>query len=107
MSDHRAYETPATYGDCPPEDEACPHVGCRHNTYLDIQRGKVRVNSPLPPGHPDLAPCCALRYAERGGMQLEEVADVLRLTHRGIQEIERAAFRKFKRALRELRKGSK
>lgn len=40
-------------------------------------------------------------------MQLEEVADVLRLTHRGIQEIERAALKKLKRALLGQRKGDK
>ena len=96
----RAYQTPTTYADCPPPSVACPHVGCRHNTYLDIQRGGVRINAALPPGSPELAPCCALRYAERGPLPYEEIAAILNIHWRGVQAVEEAALAKVKAALR-------
>lgn len=92
----RLYQTPRTYADCPPESQACPHVGCRHNTYLDIQRGKVRVNARRPPGHPDLAPCCSLRYAAAGDMPYEAIGEVMGLHWRGVQAIEQTALAKIK-----------
>lgn len=92
----RAYNTPTTYADCPPPETACPHVGCRHNTYLDIQRGHVRVNARLPPGDPALAPCCSLRYADDGGMPYEAIGEVMGLHWRGVQGIEESALAKIK-----------
>lgn len=95
-----AYNTPKTYDDCPPPTEACPHVGCRHNTYLDVSFGKIHINARLPPGSIELAPCCSLRYAERGGMAFSEIAEILGTTEGALWLVQEGAQRKLRDGLR-------
>jgi len=66
------------------------------NTYLDVDRrtGRVALSRP---GEPDEVPAdtsCALDLAERGGMSLSEVGDVLGVVRERVRQIEEEALTK-------------
>lgn len=82
-------ERPRTRGDCVGGERPCPWSGCRHHLALDInpQSGSIKMN------HPDreiweLKETCALDVAERGGITLEEVGEVMNLTRERIRQVE-------------------
>lgn len=87
-------ERPATRGECAGGPRPCPFVSCEHHLYLDVSAaGGIKLN------FPDLAPeelteSCALDVADRGGLPLEAVGAVLRITRERIRQIEEAACRK-------------
>ncbi len=72
---------PRVRRDCFDIPRPCPYVGCRHNTYLEVQSdGKLR----LPAFEPEDAKpetSCSLDVAEDGEHKLTEVAEVLGMTH--------------------------
>lgn len=82
---------PRTRAECPTE-RPCPHVGCRHHLFLEVNKtGSVRFN------HPDLEvwdlqESCALDVAERGGETMEAVGEVLGVTRERVRQIEIAAL---------------
>jgi hypothetical protein len=93
----RLPDRPRTWGECRAAVRGpCPYVGCRHHLYLDIDpdTGSITLN------HPDLEPwelpqTCSLHVAERGGVTLEEVGDILNVTRERARQIEvRALTRK-------------
>lgn len=87
-------ERPKTRGDCVDGPRPCPFVSCRYHLMLDINphTGGVKIN------HPDLEvdqlrETCALDVADRGGVTLEEVGQVLNLTRERARQIEVAGLR--------------
>lgn len=67
----------------------CPFVSCKHHLYLDVNpvTGSVKLN------FPDLEvwemkETCALDVADRGGITLEEVGEILNLTRERIRQVE-------------------
>jgi hypothetical protein len=71
------------------EMRPCPWVACKHHLYLDInpETGSIKIN------FPDLEPwemkqTCALDVAERGGITLEEVGEIMNLTRERIRQVE-------------------
>lgn len=87
---------PRTRAECTNGPRPCPWVGCRMNTYLDVDRrtGRVALSRP---GEPDEVPAdtsCALDLAERGGMSLSEVGDVLGVVRERVRQIEEEALTK-------------
>lgn len=80
---------PATRSECSENSRPCPWVACKHHLYLDVnpETGSIKIN------FPDLEPwelpyTCALDVADRGGITLEEVGEIMNLTRERIRQVE-------------------
>lgn len=88
---------PASRADCREELRPCPWVACKHHLYLDInpETGSIKINFPdLEPW--ELKHTCALDVAERGGITLEEVGEIMNLTRERIRQVEVRGLLKLK-----------
>ena len=88
---------PTTRAECREEMRPCPWVACKHHLYLDInpETGSIKINFPdLEPW--DLQNTCALDVAERGGITLEEVGEIMNLTRERIRQVEVRGLLKLK-----------
>ncbi len=80
---------PETREECRGEQRPCPWVACKYHLYLDVnpETGSIKLNFPdLEPW--DLPETCALDVAERGGITLEEVGEIMNLTRERIRQVE-------------------
>ncbi len=75
----------------------CPYVSCKHHLYLDVNpdTGSIKLN------FPDLEvwemrETCALDVADRGGITLEEVGEILNLTRERIRQVEVKGLQKLR-----------
>lgn len=75
----------------------CPYVACKHHLYLDVnpETGSIKLN------FPDLEvwemdETCALDVADRGGITLAEVGDILNLTRERIRQVEVKGLQKLR-----------
>lgn len=91
---------PRSRGECRNAPRPCPWVSCKYHLYLDIvpQSGSIKMN------FPDLevwemTETCALDVADRGGITLEDVGNILNLTRERIRQVERSGVEKLKIAL--------
>lgn len=80
---------PRFRGDCREAARPCPWVSCKFHLYLDVnpETGAIKIN------FPDLEVwemphTCALDIADRGGLTLEEVGEILNLTRERIRQVE-------------------
>ncbi len=87
---------PKTRGDCAGVARPCPYVACRHNLYLDINKtGNIRYTRlGLEPWDVDPEKSCALDIADKGGVTLEEIGEILDVTRERVRQIEAIALRK-------------
>ena len=88
---------PTTRAECKEEIRPCPLVACKHHLYLDInpETGSIKINVPdLEPW--ELQHTCALDVAERGGITLEEVGEIMNLTRERIRQVEVRGLSKIK-----------
>ena len=88
---------PTTRAECKEEMRPCPWVACKHHLYLDInpETGSIKINFPdLEPW--ELKHTCALDVAERGGITLEEVGEIMNLTRERIRQVEVRGLLKLK-----------
>jgi hypothetical protein len=88
---------PTTRAECREEMRPCPWVACKHHLYLDInpETGSIKINFPeLEPW--ELHHTCALDVAERGGITLEEVGEIMNLTRERIRQVEVRGLLKLK-----------
>ena len=83
------YWKPMTREECTQMERPCPYVSCKYHLYLDIHpvRGSIKVN------FPDLevwemTETCALDIADRGGITLEEVGEIMNLTRERVRQVE-------------------
>ncbi|MDB4955094.1 MAG: hypothetical protein JWO36_2663, partial [Myxococcales bacterium] len=79
---------PTTREQCREDVRPCPWVACKHHLYLDInpETGSIKINFPdLEPW--ELKHTCALDVAERGGITLEEVGEIMNLTRERIRQV--------------------
>jgi hypothetical protein len=88
---------PVSREDCRMGDRPCPFVSCKYHLYLDVNphTGSIKLN------FPDLAvweltETCALDVADRGGITLEEVGELLNLTRERIRQVESAGLDKLR-----------
>lgn len=88
---------PQTRSECSEQSRPCPWVACKHHLYLDVnpETGSIKIN------FPDLEPwemneTCALDVADRGGITLEEVGEIMNLTRERIRQVEVRGLLKLK-----------
>ena len=91
---------PETRTECKSEQRPCPWVSCKHHLYLDVnpETGSIKIN------FPDLEPwemneSCALDVADRGGITLEDVGEIMNLTRERIRQVEVRGLLKLKMAI--------
>ena len=90
---------PTSREECRGEARPCPWVACKHHLYLDVnpETGSIKINFPdLEPW--ELKDTCALDVAERGGITLEEVGEIMNLTRERIRQVEVRGLLKLKMA---------
>ena len=83
------YWKPRSRADCVDMERPCPYVSCKYHLYIDVHpvRGSIKVN------FPDLdvwemTDTCALDIADRGGITLEEVGQIMNLTRERVRQLE-------------------
>lgn len=88
---------PRTRGDCAQEERPCPWVSCKYHLYLDVnpETGSIKLN------FPDLEvwemkETCALDVADRNGITLEEVGEIMNLTRERVRQVEVRGLLKLK-----------
>jgi hypothetical protein len=80
---------PRARHECREEARPCPWVSCKHHLYLDVnpETGSIKINFPdIEPW--DMVETCSLDIAERGGITLEEVGEIMNLTRERIRQVE-------------------
>lgn len=91
------YDRPRNRTECRNGPRPCLFVSCKHHLYLDVnpETGSIKLNFPdLEPW--ELEETCALDVAERGGITLEEVGEILNLTRERIRQLEVSALQKLR-----------
>lgn len=80
--------------DCVKAPRPCPWVGCRHHLFIEVTEvGSIRFQFPsLELG--ELRDTCSLDVAERGGLTLDDVSDLLNCTRERVRLIEKEALDK-------------
>ena len=88
---------PKSRSECMTNERPCPFVSCKHHLYLDVnpETGSIKLN------FPDLEvwqmkETCSLDVADRGGITLEEVGEILNLTRERIRQVEVRGLLKLK-----------
>jgi len=91
------YERPETREQCRSDKRPCLYVSCRYHLYLDVNpvTGSIKINFPDKEVW-QLAETCALDVAERGGITLEEVGDIMNLTRERIRQVEVSGLEKLR-----------
>jgi hypothetical protein len=86
---------PKTRADCVNGPRPCVFVSCKYNLYLDVnpETGSVKVNFPDKEIW-ELEYTCALDVAEKGGITLEEVGEIMNLTRERIRQVETRGLEK-------------
>lgn len=80
---------PRTRADCVEGARPCPYVSCKYNLYVDVnpRTGSVKMNFPDKEIW-ELAETCALDVADRAGITLEEVGEIMNLTRERVRQLE-------------------
>jgi hypothetical protein len=88
---------PRNRDECRTGERPCPYVACKYHLYLDVNphTGSIKLN------FPDLevwemSETCSLDVADRGGITLEEVGELLNLTRERIRQVEAAGLEKLR-----------
>jgi hypothetical protein len=89
MYPEEQYWRPESRGECADMERPCPFVSCKYHLYIDVHpvRGSIKIN------FPDLevwemTDTCALDIADRGGITLEEVGEIMNLTRERVRQVE-------------------
>ena len=83
------YIRPKIRNDCSCRQRPCPFISCKHHLFLDIneETGTIKFNFPEKNVW-EMKETCALDVADRGGITLEEVGEILNLTRERIRQVE-------------------
>ena len=75
--------------ECMNMERPCLFVSCKHHLYLDVntETGSIKFNFPDKEVW-EMKETCALDVADRGGITLEEVGEILNLTRERIRQVE-------------------
>ena len=82
-------DRPRTRSECSSGQRPCPWVSCKHHLYLDVnpETGSIKLNFPDVELE-NMRDTCSLDVADRGGITLEEVGEILNLTRERIRQVE-------------------
>jgi hypothetical protein len=96
---HIEQTRPKTRADCVNGPRPCLFVSCKHNLYLDVnpETGSIKLNFPDKEIW-ELQYTCALDVAEKGGITLEEVGEIMNLTRERIRQVETRGLMKLREA---------
>lgn len=75
---------PSRRAECIDGPRPCPWITCRYHLAAERRRRQAPVDGPD-------QETCALDLADRGGMRLQEIADVLGVTRERVRQIEKRA----------------
>ncbi len=91
------YERPRHRSDCRGGKRPCLYVACRYHLFLDVNpiTGSIKINFPDVEVW-QLEETCALDVAERGGITLEEVGEIMNLTRERIRQVEASGLGKLR-----------
>jgi hypothetical protein len=91
------YDRPQTRAECRDDKRPCLYVSCRYHLYLDVNpvTGSIKLNFPDKEVW-ELEETCALDVAERGGITLEEVGEIMNLTRERIRQVEVSGLEKLR-----------
>ena len=80
---------PRARAQCANGPRPCMFVSCKHHLYLDVNpsTGSIKLNFPDKEIW-ELEETCALDVADRGGITLEEVGNIMNLTRERIRQVE-------------------
>jgi hypothetical protein len=83
------YWRPKSRGDCQDMERPCPFVSCKYHLYIDVHpvRGSIKVNFPDVEVW-EMTETCALDVADRGGITLEDVGEIMNLTRERVRQVE-------------------
>jgi hypothetical protein len=86
---------PRSRADCLNGPRPCMFISCKHHLYLDINpsTGSIKMNFPEREVW-EMTESCALDIADRGGITLEEVGEVMNLTRERIRQLETRGLKK-------------
>ncbi len=91
------YWKPESRAECSSFERPCPYVSCKYHLFLDVNptTGSIKLN------FPDLEvwemeDTCALDVADRGGITLEEVGEIMNLTRERIRQVELRGLQKLR-----------
>ena len=89
------YWKPKARTECKDMERPCPFVSCKYHLFIDVHpiRGSIKIN------FPDLevwemTESCALDVADRGGITLEDVGEIMNLTRERVRQVETAGLSK-------------
>ena len=90
-------QRPKVRADCVNGPRPCLFVSCKHNLYLDVnpETGSIKMNFP-DKEISELPYTCALDVAEKGGITLEEVGEIMNLTRERIRQVETRGLMKLR-----------
>jgi Sigma-70, region 4 len=83
------YWRPTTRAECADMERPCPFVSCKYHLYIDVHpvRGSIKINFPDVEVW-EMTDTCALDIADRGGITLEEVGEIMNLTRERVRQLE-------------------
>jgi hypothetical protein len=87
------YWKPKTRSECKDMERPCPFVSCKYHLYIDVHpvRGSIKLNFPDVEIW-EMTETCALDVADRGGITLEEVGEIMNLTRERVRQVETAGL---------------
>ena len=93
-------ETRRALGEGRDAKRPCLYVSCRYHLYLDVNpmTGSIKLNFPDKEVW-ELEETCALDVAERGGITLEEVGEIMNLTRERVRQVETQGLAKLQALL--------
>jgi hypothetical protein len=88
---------PDARSECRTTERPCPFVSCKYHLYLDVNphTGSIKLNFPDLEVW-ELSETCSLDVADRGGITLEEVGELLNLTRERIRQVEATGLDKLR-----------
>ena len=87
------YWKPKSRSECKDMERPCPFVSCKYHLYIDVHpvRGSIKLNFPDIEIW-EMTETCALDVADRGGITLEEVGEIMNLTRERVRQVETAGL---------------